>query len=52
MITGSRLEPSHSHLSAEFLGVPNEQLCDAKLLGGLLIAAGLGYLLGKAFRNK
>ena len=39
MITGSRLEPSHSHLSAEFLGVPIEQLCDAKLLGGLLIAA-------------
>lgn len=39
MITGSRLEPSHSHLSAEFLGVSSEQLCDAKLLGGLLIAA-------------
>jgi S-adenosylmethionine/arginine decarboxylase-like enzyme len=33
------LEKSHSHLSAEFTGVPVEQLGDATLLGGLLIAA-------------
>jgi len=31
--------PSHSHLTAEFSGVPAEQLRDATLLGGLLIAA-------------
>jgi S-adenosylmethionine/arginine decarboxylase-like enzyme len=30
---------SHSHLTAEFSGVPVEQLRDATLLGGLLIAA-------------
>lgn len=30
---------SHAHLTAEFLGVPAEQLRDAALLGGLLIAA-------------
>jgi S-adenosylmethionine/arginine decarboxylase-like enzyme len=30
---------SHSHLTAEFAGVPHEQLRDAALLGGLLIAA-------------
>lgn len=30
---------SHQHLSAEFIGVPTEQLRDAALLGGLLIAA-------------
>ncbi|MGE5101539.1 MAG: S-adenosylmethionine decarboxylase, partial [Deltaproteobacteria bacterium] len=32
------LEHSHSHLTAEFRGVPAEQLRDATLLGGLLIA--------------
>ena len=31
--------PPHQHLSAEFLGVPAEQLRDGALLGGLLIAA-------------
>jgi S-adenosylmethionine/arginine decarboxylase-like enzyme len=31
--------PSHQHLSAEFLGVPAEQLRDGALLAGLLIAA-------------
>jgi S-adenosylmethionine/arginine decarboxylase-like enzyme len=30
---------SHSHLTAQFRGVPQEQLRDATLLGGLLIAA-------------
>jgi S-adenosylmethionine/arginine decarboxylase-like enzyme len=30
---------SHSHLTAEFSGVPAEQLRDAGLLSGLLIAA-------------
>ncbi|HEY5061114.1 MAG TPA: S-adenosylmethionine decarboxylase [Gemmatimonadaceae bacterium] len=30
---------SHSHVSAEFIGVPVEQLRDTTLLGGLLIAA-------------
>src|SRR5437016_14232751 len=33
------LDKSHSHLTAEFSGVPAEQLRDATLLGGLLIAA-------------
>ena len=33
------MEPAHSHLTAEFAGVPAEQLRDATLLGGLLIAA-------------
>src|SRR5438045_2527364 len=33
------LDKSYSHLSAEFSGVPAEQLRDATLLGGLLIAA-------------
>lgn len=33
------MEKSHSHLSADFIGVPAEQLSDATLLGGLLIAA-------------
>ena len=32
-------DPSHSHLTAEFVGVPAEQLRDSALLGGLLIAA-------------
>jgi len=32
-------KPSHSHLTAEFTGVPLEQLRDSALLGGLLIAA-------------
>ena len=38
---------SHSHLTAEFSGVPHEQLRDAALLGGLLIAAAsaAGYSL-------
>ena len=30
---------SHSHLTAEFHGVPAEQLNDVTMLGGLLIAA-------------
>jgi S-adenosylmethionine/arginine decarboxylase-like enzyme len=29
----------HTHLTAEFIGVPVEQLRDSALLGGLLIAA-------------
>ncbi|MEP6491427.1 MAG: S-adenosylmethionine decarboxylase [bacterium] len=33
------MEKSHSHLTAEFLGVPVPQLRDAALLGGLMIAA-------------
>lgn len=33
------MEKSHSHLTAEFVGVPLEQLRDSALLGGLLIAA-------------
>ena len=37
--TGTILDHSHSHLTAEFHGVPAEQLRDAALLGGLLIAA-------------
>ncbi len=37
---GRRLaDRAHAHLTAEFLGVPLEQLRDAPLLGGLLIAA-------------
>src|SRR5581483_599973 len=32
-------DKSHSHLTAEFIGVPTEQLRDTTLLGGLLIAA-------------
>jgi len=37
---GRRLaDRTHAHLTAEFLGVPLEQLRDAPLLGGLLIAA-------------
>ena len=38
-MTGPRLNASHSHLTAQFRGVPQEQLRDATLLGGLLIAA-------------
>ena len=33
------MQASHSHLSAEFLGVPAEQLRDGTLISGLLIAA-------------
>ena len=33
------MNASHSHLTAQFRGVPAEQLRDATLLGGLLIAA-------------
>ena len=33
------MQHSHAHLTAEFHGVPGEQLRDASLLGGLLIAA-------------
>ena len=33
------MESSHKHLTAEFTGVPPEQLRDSALLGGLLIAA-------------
>jgi S-adenosylmethionine/arginine decarboxylase-like enzyme len=33
------LDHAYSHLTAEFHGVPAEQLRDAALLGGLLIAA-------------
>jgi S-adenosylmethionine/arginine decarboxylase-like enzyme len=37
---GRRLaDRTHAHLTADFLGVPLEQLRDAPLLGGLLIAA-------------
>lgn len=37
---GRRLaDRAHAHLTAEFVGVPLEQLRDAPLLGGLLIAA-------------
>ena len=36
---GSTVQASHSHLSAEFLGVPAEQLRDGTLISGLLIAA-------------
>ena len=33
------MDESHAHLTAQFRGVPTEQLRDATLLGGLLIAA-------------
>ena len=33
------MEHTHSHLSAEFTGVPAELLRDATMLGGLMIAA-------------
>ena len=33
------MDTSHSHVSADFIGVPADQLRDATLLGGLLIAA-------------
>jgi S-adenosylmethionine/arginine decarboxylase-like enzyme len=33
------MDESHAHLTAQFRGVPAEQLRDATLLGGLLIAA-------------
>jgi S-adenosylmethionine/arginine decarboxylase-like enzyme len=33
------VDESHAHLTAQFRGVPAEQLRDATLLGGLLIAA-------------
>ena len=33
------MDNSHTHLTAEFNGVPGEHLRDATLLGGLLIAA-------------
>lgn len=33
------MDKSHTHLTAEFTGVPLEQLRDSALLGGLLIAA-------------
>jgi len=36
------------HLSAEFLGVPAGQLSDARLIGGLLIAAASAAGLGNA----
>jgi S-adenosylmethionine/arginine decarboxylase-like enzyme len=36
---GSTVQASHSHLSAEFHGVPAEQLRDGTLISGLLIAA-------------
>jgi S-adenosylmethionine/arginine decarboxylase-like enzyme len=39
LIRSAHLDKSHSHLTAEFSGVPAEQLRDAALLGGLLIAA-------------
>jgi S-adenosylmethionine/arginine decarboxylase-like enzyme len=39
LTTHSALANSHSHLTAEFIGVPPEQLRDSALLGGLLIAA-------------
>src|SRR5262245_23774519 len=33
------MDASHNHLTAEFSGVPADQLRDTALLGGLLIAA-------------
>ena len=42
------VEGSHSHLSAEFLGVAAEQLSDGRLIGGLLIAAASAAGLGHA----
>jgi len=36
---GSPVAASHSHLSAEFIGVPASQLRDGTLISGLLIAA-------------
>jgi S-adenosylmethionine/arginine decarboxylase-like enzyme len=33
------VDASHAHLTAQFRGVPPDQLRDATLLGGLLIAA-------------
>jgi S-adenosylmethionine/arginine decarboxylase-like enzyme len=33
------LTTGHAHLAADFIGVPSEQLQDAALLGGLLVAA-------------
>jgi S-adenosylmethionine/arginine decarboxylase-like enzyme len=33
------MDASHAHLTAQFRGVPVDQLRDATLLGGLLIAA-------------
>jgi S-adenosylmethionine/arginine decarboxylase-like enzyme len=39
LAANSASEKSHHSLSAEFSGVPAEQLRDATLLGGLLIAA-------------
>jgi S-adenosylmethionine/arginine decarboxylase-like enzyme len=39
LTTQPALPNSHSHLTAEFIGVPAEQLRDSALLGGLLIAA-------------
>jgi S-adenosylmethionine/arginine decarboxylase-like enzyme len=39
LAANSTLEKSHHSLTAEFSGVPAEQLRDATLLGGLLIAA-------------
>jgi len=35
----NQVNASHTHLTAQFRGVPAEQLRDATLLGGLLIAA-------------
>jgi S-adenosylmethionine/arginine decarboxylase-like enzyme len=39
VIPASRVDASHTHLTAQFRGVPPDQLRDATLLGGLLIAA-------------
>jgi S-adenosylmethionine/arginine decarboxylase-like enzyme len=36
---GSTVQATHSHLSAEFIGVPASQLRDGTLISGLLIAA-------------
>jgi S-adenosylmethionine/arginine decarboxylase-like enzyme len=47
-IATPRTEGSHSHLSAEFLGVPPEQLSDARLIAGLLIAAASAAGFGHA----
>jgi len=47
-IVTPRTEGSHSHLSAEFLGVSAGQLSDGRLIGGLLIAAASAAGLGHA----
>lgn len=40
------MNATHAQLSAEFIGVPAEQLADGALLGGLLVAAASAAGLG------